>query len=313
MAWLIIPQYGYRTLLAVTAIPFFVSLWMIVMLLVESPRWLLAKGRNEEAQVALAYIAETNGTSMPCRRLVSQADEGTPLTGEDDNSSMGKKVVEEYRLLIEKTGWFLLLALSGAWFGLGFTYTSVVLFQGDLQGTNKSMGPCHFEYAFTNIVAASEILGGILSLPLVDQPDLFYGGRKGVQLTGYLIVSAAVTLGGYKVPPKMLLAGIARAMVNAATGATVIQGPETLDVSVRGTGTGYLAAMCVLGCLAAPYWVFASLSSKVIALGIAASTLVTMLFVSMTPETALIDVDTPEMRRQATPDSYDEVGKPRRQ
>jgi len=64
LAWIIIPHFGWRMLLVATAVPYFVSVWL-VSTLVESPRWLLSQGRIQEARQAMKYMASFSNTSVP--------------------------------------------------------------------------------------------------------------------------------------------------------------------------------------------------------------------------------------------------------
>lgn len=63
LAWLIIPRWGWRPLLAVSALPGLI-IYFIRRHVPESPRYLLISGREAEARAVLQRVAEENGVSV---------------------------------------------------------------------------------------------------------------------------------------------------------------------------------------------------------------------------------------------------------
>ncbi len=69
LAWLIVPKVGWRTLLAVSALPG-VIVYFIRRYVPESPRYLLISGREEEARRVLEQVAKENGVEVEIPGLV---------------------------------------------------------------------------------------------------------------------------------------------------------------------------------------------------------------------------------------------------
>ena len=63
LAWLIVPTLGWRWLLAISALPGIIILF-IRRLVPESPRYLMAQGKTEEAFNVLKHVASVNGTTL---------------------------------------------------------------------------------------------------------------------------------------------------------------------------------------------------------------------------------------------------------
>lgn len=296
LAYMVLPHYGWRPLLAITAIPF-IGCVATLYYLVESPRWLASQGRKDDAFAALEKVAEINGTTMPCRRI-SLVDETIPLSHAhetNDVSSFFKNLAHEYEMLFMPDNFPTLWFLIGQWFTGGFAYSAVVLYQGDILGGETSKGPCRFDYGFNIIVGASEILGGFIMRPFIDKPQYTCGGRRGTQVVGFFFCGVAVLLAGFGVYPVLFFACIARALINGSTGVQNIQGPEVLDVSVRGTGSGFLNTIALIGSTMCSYWVYQPYHESVIAIGIAIIIFASGFFTYFVPETALTDLDTSEV------------------
>src|SRR5919202_7046035 len=61
LAWILVPNAGWRYLLATSAIAALFVLW-VRLRVPESPRWLMTRGREEEARAVLNTVAEANGS-----------------------------------------------------------------------------------------------------------------------------------------------------------------------------------------------------------------------------------------------------------
>uniref|UniRef100_A0A0E0KUZ6 Major facilitator superfamily (MFS) profile domain-containing protein n=1 Tax=Oryza punctata TaxID=4537 RepID=A0A0E0KUZ6_ORYPU len=70
LAWTVMPKFGWRWLLALSAVPSFVLLLFYV-ITPESPRFLCMKGRITEAMDVLEKMARLNNVQLPSGRLVS--------------------------------------------------------------------------------------------------------------------------------------------------------------------------------------------------------------------------------------------------
>jgi MFS family permease len=64
MAWVMLDLLGWQVLAALTAVPVGISLLWAIWAMPESPRWLVLKGRSEEAAEILRAAAATNGVRL---------------------------------------------------------------------------------------------------------------------------------------------------------------------------------------------------------------------------------------------------------
>lgn len=71
LAWLLVPNLGWRWLLAVSAVPG-VVIFFIRRYVPESPRYLLLEGRQEEARAVLQQVAQENGVTVEIGQLVAE-------------------------------------------------------------------------------------------------------------------------------------------------------------------------------------------------------------------------------------------------
>src|SRR5215213_10571697 len=79
LAWLLVPSFGWRPLLASSAVAAALVLW-IRRSIPESPRYLAISGKNEEAREILAGIARENGRPAPEGELVAdERQQGNPV------------------------------------------------------------------------------------------------------------------------------------------------------------------------------------------------------------------------------------------
>jgi len=68
LAWLIVPRFGWRILLAISALPGLI-IYFIRRYVPESPRYLLVEGREAEARAILREVAAENGVEFSVERL----------------------------------------------------------------------------------------------------------------------------------------------------------------------------------------------------------------------------------------------------
>lgn len=78
LAWGLLEMWGWRVLAALTAIPVCISLLWAIWVMPESPRWLVLKGRTDEAEAVLRTAAAINGTRLAPFKLrpVQAVDNG---------------------------------------------------------------------------------------------------------------------------------------------------------------------------------------------------------------------------------------------
>lgn len=71
VAMAVLPSLGWRALIAFSTIPLSIVL-LFACVVPESPRWLLTKGRTEDAMRALGRVSKVNGVPLPVGELTTQ-------------------------------------------------------------------------------------------------------------------------------------------------------------------------------------------------------------------------------------------------
>ena len=79
LGWAVLSKFGWRWLLGISSVPLF-GLTLLYPVIPESPYWLAAIGKTEEAQQVLARVARINKTSLPTGALQCTTGEvGEPI------------------------------------------------------------------------------------------------------------------------------------------------------------------------------------------------------------------------------------------
>ncbi|SMB90737.1 MFS transporter [Deinococcus hopiensis] len=224
------PGQAWRWLLGLAALPGVVGL-VARLGIPDSPRSLLARGREAAAREALSRVARANGTTLPDVPLLAPppAPRITPAT------LFGG-------VLARRT---VLLALI--WFGLSLGYYGLFSWLPSyLRAQGLELGAV---YRTSLLLALAQIPGYVLAAYLVEQV-----GRRAT-LVGYLAVSA---LGAYL----FLLAGTPNAVLATsallsfallgAWGALYAYTPELFPTPVRTTGMGFVSSMARLASVLSP-------------------------------------------------------------
>jgi MFS family permease len=126
IAWAFLETEGWRFLAYMTAIPVTITNLFSIFYLPESPRWLLMKGRTEEAEQIVREAALVNGIIMS--EFTLKCEEKNEHTVQDAHyiDLMTHKEVRNITLPL----WFV-------WFAFGFTYYGLILFVGRLYSEGK--------------------------------------------------------------------------------------------------------------------------------------------------------------------------------
>lgn len=262
-AGMVIPSSSWRVLLLVASLPTGVAL-VLVPQLTESPRWLLAQGRPEDALRSLKYIAWVNGCEVPCGALADPEARPTPRTavrGDAPQSYVdrARRILERCATLFAPARVRQTLAVYGIFAGQSFAYQIIVLTKG-AQGRPMKTG--HFDYGFMTFSALAEVLFPLLVIPTVDRPDLgWLGGRRGMQTLPYSVAAVAMLLvvRSQMTAAVTLLTFTARGLMSAASGITIIHTAEVFDTEIRSTGTGTANVVGMLSGIAASYMATGSL------------------------------------------------------
>jgi MFS transporter, putative metabolite:H+ symporter len=191
LAWGTLDSYGWRFLAYMTALPVLLASAASYFYLPESPRWLMIKGRREEAEQVIRDAAAVNGIIMePFRLSEEHAHEAAEVI--KDASYMD--------LFTDRESFFKTsLPLWTVWLMFGFTYYGLILFVGRLYATSDDdadddgSSTCSFDYSAIFINSAAEVAGCTLGFLLIDRL-----GRVRSQTSFYILAGLSVFLMGFE-------------------------------------------------------------------------------------------------------------------
>ena len=228
LAWFIVPRFGWRWLLAVSALPGLI-IFVIRRNVPESPRYLMSKGKPEEAMSVLREVAQVNGVEIT-------------FDGVEPLEVQTAKVKDLMRPKYQKTT----LLLWAVWFFISLGYYGVFTWLPNFfRSTGMEMLPV---YQNTFILALAQIPGYFSAAYLVEK----WGRRK--TLAFYLLASGVFTyLFAIAASTSFLIfMGIWMSFFAlGAWGALYAFTPEVYPTPLRGTGMGSASAMTrIAGALA---------------------------------------------------------------
>ena len=240
-AWLLLERHGWRVLVFVSTFPVLVALSFSVYLLPESPRWLLAKGKGNEAKEVILYALRMNNIVVAPFSLKS--------VHPPQPSSPTK--------IWELGHWYVLCPLYYVWFGLGFAYYAYILLLSRVfmseNGTeeNTHSGECSFEYGDLFFSASFEVIGLLLAIvllrwgySLIHMQSLFYIA------TAFCVLAMTTTVHSRLAP---IFAACGRMAIMASSCITWIITPDCFDTKHRGLGHSVAVAISRIGAFCAPY------------------------------------------------------------
>ena len=221
LAWLLVPSFGWRPLLATSALAAVLVLW-IRRSIPESPRYLAISGRNDEARDILAGIARENGQPVPEGELVAdERQEGNPV------GKLWKPGLRQSTLML----WVVWFCISLAYYGI-FTWLPQAFVA---QGFSSLQ-----TYQNTFLLALAQVPGFFSAAYLIE-----HLGRRNT-LGIYLIASgvftflfAIVTGFGGLLASAMLMSFFAL----GAWGSLYAWTPELYPTEIRTTGMGWASGM----------------------------------------------------------------------
>ncbi|CAM0145746.1 unnamed protein product [Urochloa decumbens] len=274
LAWMVMPKFGWRWLLALSSIPSFLLL-LFYAITPESPRFLCMKGRTDEAVDVLEKMARLNNVPLPSGRLVSEknieldevsgsSESTTLLTGAEESDSIDKDEGSDFggfksvgKLLAPKMIRATLL-LWMAFFGNAFAYYGIVLLTSELSNGNRICAKEEVESVHSNnaslyknvfISSFAEIPGSLLSAMVVDR----YGRR--LSMASMLFTSCVflfpLVFSRAEILTTISLFG-ARLCIAASFTIVYIYAPEIYPTSVRTTGIGIASSVGRIGGILCP-------------------------------------------------------------
>ncbi|XP_027072176.1 organic cation/carnitine transporter 7-like [Coffea arabica] len=268
LAWIIMPRFGWRWLLALSCLP---SLFVLLLsgFTPESPRYLCVKGKMEESQKILEKVATMNKTKLPPGVLVldrtrNMDEEHCPLLDTSLLPSAREKkrssgiCLSSFVMIFSSKLWKTTLLLWILYFASTFSYYGIVLLISELSSKHSNCGSTKNFLKSTEdsglyrdvfITSFADLAGLAVSAVVVD--------RLGRKLTvkiflalGFILLLPLVVHHN-EIATTALLFG-SRMSVMSAYSVIVVYSREIYPTSVRATGVGSATAIGRIGGIICP-------------------------------------------------------------
>ncbi|KAI3803179.1 hypothetical protein L1987_31328 [Smallanthus sonchifolius] len=268
LAWWIMPTYGWRWLLGLSAVPSVMAL-LFYGLVPESPRYLCTQGRLAEARRILENGSALNQKELPVGLLVS--DHITTLTNENESSestvllsSMGSKTSSSQRssssilMLLSPKLIRTTLLLWFLYFANTFSYYGIILLTSQL---SVPQSECDSHALRSENIKDPSLYVNVFITSLAELPGLGFAffildrvGRKIsmeiMLLAGFLLL-LPLTVQQNEVMTTGFLFG-ARMFISASFIVACIYAPEVYPTNLRTTGVGIATAIGRIGGMVCP-------------------------------------------------------------
>ncbi len=219
MALLLVPHIGWRWLFAIGVLPAILA-FIIRRRVPESPRWLAAQGRHEEARESLAYVGVDDGLLDQARREVEALPPSAPVR----EATFRDLFTPEYAKRVVHT-WLL-------WFCANFSATGFSVWLPTIYSTYY-----HIELSrtlfYTFIVAGTQVVGRICAFGLID-----ILGRKTMIVIAYGVAGcAALAFIQSSTETSLLINAMVYVFFqDIGSLAMTVYTPEVYPVRIRGKG-----------------------------------------------------------------------------
>eukprot|EP00903_Cladosiphon_okamuranus_P012057 g11321.t1 len=246
-AWTVLSfGHSWRLLALVSAVPPFAVLFCFSFI-PESPRWLIANGREAEAQEVLKTIAKRNGVELV--DVVIVPEEKLKVKGGGGVSNLWRIAELRWRSIVSCV----------IWSAFGFLYYGVILLSSKVMGDSSE---CSFDYPILFFASSSELVANVVSRYFVDKID------RRISLNASFMLSALMTV---LLPASsalwwLLLASFfGRGAAYVAACFSWVMTPALYPTEIRSTGHAVSNAFARLGAVGASYWVASSMSDEQVA------------------------------------------------
>ena len=221
LAWILVPNFGWRPLLASSAVAAALVLW-IRRSIPESPRYLAISGKSDEAREILARIATENGRPAPEQDLVAgERQSGTPV------AKLWRPGLRQMTLML----WITWFCISLAYYGI-FTWLPQAFVA---QGFSSLQ-----TYQNTFLLALAQVPGYFSAAYLIERLGRRYTLGLYLLASGvFTFLFATVTGFGGLLASAMLMSFFAL----GAWAALYAWTPESYPTEVRTTGMGWASGM----------------------------------------------------------------------
>ncbi|KAI7744573.1 hypothetical protein M8C21_015986 [Ambrosia artemisiifolia] len=268
LAWLIMPRYGWRCLLGVTAFPSIMAL-LFYALVPESPRYLSTQGRIAEVRQILEKGAALNQKELPVGVLVSdhikimtienEPSECTALlsptrsTASSSQRSSSSILMLLSRKLVRTTLllWFLYFANTFAYYGIILLTTQLSVPQSDCDSPSLRSENVQDPSLYINVFITSlaELPGLALAAYILDRV-----GRKIsmeiMLVSGFVLLLPIIVHQNDLITTGALFGS--RMFISASFIIVCIYAPEVYPTNLRTTGVGIATAIGRVGGMVCP-------------------------------------------------------------
>lgn len=296
---------SWRLFVTLCAIPCFISLLAGIKFVPESPRWLIMKGRNEEALEILRRAAMVNGKNP--EELFPQ---GCTIRTEDIQEEAS------FKDLFQPRWKRITLILFGVWMGFALCYYGTIMAVTRIfdESNDDNNGDdditAAFDYSAIFISSSAEVIGTAIAITLVDRIGripIIVGSYLSGGITVFTMCFFVDQLGR---PALITFSFLARICEMISSCMVWIITAELFSTEIRSTGHSATNAVARIGGFLSPYLIAGTISFRTIAIIFLAIHLVVAFFASRLPETKGVELGkaSTDHERIATISRYESSG-----
>jgi len=209
---------------------------LMIPLIPESPRWLLATGKSEDAARVMRRIADGNGAEWPPNVSLAEAH----ADSDDSAPKAGLRDLLGHRILFVR-----MAVQTFCWFAISSTYYGINLMVADLPGS---------VYVNNAMLALVEVVAYVASSALVD---LRCVGRRGALTGSYLIGGVCLIISALSSGlPRLLFALAAKVGAAAAFALVFLYAAELFPTVVRNACLGMCSLAARVGGITTPLVIY---------------------------------------------------------